>query len=253
MSSALRGLRHGIVLLLCAGCASVSKESVELSHITARRIADMQASHERLLLAYFQVTRDRIDDFLQHHWIPTFLVHFVKESGLLTDLRAPVVLTDAQYRRLVQELSTFPATDRGNPDWVVTVVNSALGDPVRGQLVLEFTQAATAQIEKQRRELIGPINAMERAAFAELRSAYADLMQMQGTLTAFIQSVHDVRVEEDRVLEHLGLLSARDRAVQDAVDLSGTVMRITEGAGHAEELMRQLRERLGLPTPPINQ
>ena len=69
------------VTILLAACASVPPEAVELSQVAGRRVADAQASHEALAAAYFDLSRQRIEDFIDQRWTPRFLANFVAGSA----------------------------------------------------------------------------------------------------------------------------------------------------------------------------
>ena len=236
--------------MVCGACASVPREAAELSRVASRRVADTQSAHEALVLAYFQLSRDRIEDFLEHRWTPAFLGRFVAEARLMDELQNPVALSDAQRTRLTDEL-TRAASLRGEPlERAVLAVNSAFGDTERGQIVLEFAEAAMGQIERQRRELLAPISAQERQVLGELRANYAETMEIQAAITAYLGSVQRVKEEEDAVLRRLNLLRARDSVVARAIALNEDVVRLTGQAQNAEKALTDMRAKLGLPTPP---
>ena len=200
----------GAVLLAAApGCVSVPQETAELSQFVGQRLVQIEASHERFVRAYFRLSRERVEEFLETRWVPEFLETFVVEADLAGELSAPG-LTDAE----------------------------------RGRITLDFATVALEQIRLQRRQLLDPLNRLEAEAVRELRAAYAELSQAQGTLTAFIQSTHGLTVEQDAVLRRLELLEARDRVLDDAARLSEEIVRLTERGEDVEEILRRLREEL---------
>ena len=236
-----------VVSLSLTGCASVPREAVELSHVASRRVADTQSAHEALAHAYFRLSRDRIEDFLQHRWIPTFLANFVAGAKLMDELQNPIALTEEQRRRLQEELARATTLRGQSLDQAVLAVNSAFADSARGSIVLEFADAALEQIATQRRALLDPIDEQERLVLDALRTNYAEMMQIQSAITGFIQSAHDVRAEEDAVLRRLNLLQARDSLVARAISLNDAVLKLTDQGGDAEATLRQIREKLGIP------
>lgn len=234
------------VMVSGASCASAPREAVELSHVAARRIADTQAAHEALASAYFSLTRQRIEAFVIDRWTPSFLATFVSDAKLMDELQNPVVLSEAQRERLTEELARQASLSGQTLDQAIRAVNSAFGDSERGQIVLEFSEAALEQIAAQRRELLAPIEAQEREVLQSLRANYAEMNQIQSVITAYLQSIEDVRAEEDAVLSRLNLLRARDTLVNRAISLNNSVLRLTDQAGDAEATLQQIRERLGL-------
>jgi hypothetical protein len=164
-------------------------------------------------------------------------------------LQNPVVLSEVQRQRLREELTRM-ASMRGQPlNQTIEAVNSAFGDGERGQIVLEFAGAAMEQLERQCRELLGPIDARERRVLTELRANYAETMGIQSAVRAYLQSVHAVQVEQDEVLRRLNLLRTRDSVIAGAIVLNDAVVKRTDQAGDAEAALRQIRAKLGIPTP----
>jgi len=89
-----------IIAALDAGCARVPSQAVVLSRTVGQRLTDIQTSHEAFVRAYFPVTRQRLEDFLENQWIPTFLGKFVDESQLMNQLENIQPLTEEQKTRL---------------------------------------------------------------------------------------------------------------------------------------------------------
>src|SRR3989442_1230035 len=93
-----------LLILLTGACARVPQQAVILSRVVGNRIADVQASHEGFVTAYFHLTRQRIDDFLVQRWTPVFLANFVRESELMDKLESVQTLSEADLARLTAEL-----------------------------------------------------------------------------------------------------------------------------------------------------
>lgn len=242
------GLKFAVTFLLAA-CASVPPEAVELSQVAGRRVADAQASHEALVVAYFDLSRQRIEDFVDQRWTPQFLATFVADANLMERISSPVALTESQQARLAAELSRQASLQGETLEQAVRAVHSALGDAERGQMILEFSEAALTEIKRQRRALLAPVNAQERDVTAALRANYAEMMEIQSAITAFLRSVSDVKAEEDAILQRLNLLRTRDALVQKAIALNESVIDITNDVEDADEALRRIRELLGVPVP----
>ncbi len=188
-------------LVLCVGstgCVRVPEQAVVLSNVVGERIGDMQASHEKFVTAYFQLTRERLEDFITQRWVPTFLGDFVKEAQLIKELAEAQSLTDKEVQLLTEALQGAQISD---VDQVISAVQSAFADPERGQIVLEFSEEAIKQIELKRKSLIDPINAFEAKTLDELRKAYSQLKQAQSTVTGHLSSIKEVTDAQDKILE----------------------------------------------------
>lgn len=230
-----------VVAMLGSACASTPREAVELSNVVGARIATLQAGHEALLTEYFRLSRDRIEDFLMQRWIPRFLENFVVDADLLGELTSVEPLGEDRVARLVEELQRAGVTGDAATA-AVAAVQSAFGDSERGQIVLEFAEAATTEIETQRRSLFAPLERTERAAMKELRTAYAELIAAQNSVTAHLTSIHEVQVQQDAILSRLGLLEARDQALDQAISINESIVGIIDSGEEVTEILKQLEE-----------
>lgn len=228
-----------VCVLSTSACVKVPAQAVVLSRTVGERLPDLQASHEKFVSAYFQLSRERVDDFLDQRWIPTFLGNFVVESKLMDQLENVSPLTPAQNAQLKARLEQAGITG-GDQDKVFRAVSNALGDPDRGQLVLLFSESALKKIEAKKKALISPIDDQERKVLAELRNVYAQLQQAQSTVTAHLSSVQKVTEEQDQVLQRLGLLKTRDEVVEKAIDTNQQIMGIINAGQEAGETLDKL-------------
>ena len=242
------------LLLIClftiGGCVRVPPQAVVLSRTVGERLPDLQASHEAFVSAYFQVSRERIQDFLDQRWIPTFLGKFVAESKLMDQLENVKHFTDQQNTALQAKLQSAGISSDEQAK-VIKAVNDAFGDPDRGKLVLLFSESALKQIELKRKALLDPIDAQERSSLEELRRDYAQLEQAQATVTAHLSSIQKVTDEQNQVLARLGLLKSRDAIIDKALQTNQQIMSILNAGDDAENTVKQLGEaikKLGIPT-----
>jgi hypothetical protein len=238
-------IRVSTFVLLAGGfvaCASVPKESVELSMAVGEGIKGMQVSHEAFVQEYFRLSRDRVEDFLVNRWLPEFLETFVRDSKIMEMLDQPAPLPPDDVARLRAEVAGISRLSDAQQTEVVLAVQRAMGDADRGALAIEFAQAAMDAIETQRNELLAPIKNQETRALRELRAAYAQLLSMQDAITAQLQSVNDVQVQQDEVLARLGALEARDAALQSAVQLNDQIVGLLSNSGSAMETVDQIKD-----------
>ncbi len=235
--------------LLPIGCVKVPAQAVVLSRTVGERLPDLQVSHEAFVSAYFQLARERMEDFLDQRWIPTFLGNFVEKSDLMSKLENVQPFTQEQNNRLqtkLQEAGISPA-DQAK---IIRAVNNTFGDPDRGKQVLLFSEAALKQIEIKRKALLNPIDEQERQSLAELRRVYAQVEQAQGTVTAHLSSIRKVTEEQDQVLARLGLLKSRDAIIEKALETNQQIMGILDAGKDAEKTVEELEgvaKKLGTP------
>lgn len=238
-------IKSGAALLLMlavlgsSSCVKVPAQAVVLSRTVGERLPDLQASHEAFVSAYFQLSRERVEDFLAQRWIPTFLGNFVQDADLMDKLENVRPLTDEQ-NTLLQKRLQDAGISASEQSKIIRVVNSAMGDPDRAKLVLLFSEAALEEIELKRKSLLDPINDLEATTLDELRKVYGQVQQAQGTVTAHLSSIRKVTEEQDQVLERLGLLKGRDAAIENAVSTNQRIMDVLDKGEAPESTMKQL-------------
>jgi hypothetical protein len=231
------------VLALAAACATVPKQAVTLSAAVGTRLADMESAHEKAVSGYFQLTRERVESFLADRWIPDYLGALVKEGDFVNMLIATKGIRKDQEVSLTAELDKAGVSKASQPG-IVAAVSSAFANPERGKLALQFSEQAVQDIEAKRRSLIDPINAQEKQALAELRTAYAQLIEAQSTVTGHLNSVHKVTEAQDEAFAKLGLLRQRDEAIAKAININDEVGGILNKGKNAIETLKDLEARL---------
>lgn len=66
-----------------AGCASVPRESVDLSHAVGRDIEALHQSHRDVITRYFEALRAQVNAAIDDVFIPTYLNGFVTSGKLI--------------------------------------------------------------------------------------------------------------------------------------------------------------------------
>jgi len=244
MRSAIASLTTIALFLNSSGCAKVPPQAVVLSRTVGERLPDLQASHEAFVSAYFQLSRERVEDFLDQRWIPTFLGNFVHDADLMQKLENVQPLTSAQNTQLQAKLQE-DGISQADQVKVIRAVSNAFGDPDRGKLVLQFSEAALKEIQAKRKSLLNPIDEQERQSLEELRKVYAQVEQAQGTVTAHLSSIQKVSEEQDQVLARLGLLKERDAIIDKALQTNQTIMGIIDAGKDATKTVEELEAFTG--------
>ena len=71
------------LLLSSGGCASVPKESVELSYTIGKDLKELHSSHKLLIKRYFDSLRREINQAIDQVFIPTYINDYVKTGQLV--------------------------------------------------------------------------------------------------------------------------------------------------------------------------
>jgi len=224
------------------GCARVPSQAVVLSRTVGQRLVDLQGSHEAFVRAYFQVTRQRLNDFLVNQWTPTFLGNFVETSDLMNRLENVQPLTEEQKARLLASLQAASISSADQTK-VMQAVSNSLGGTDRGKLVLQFSKAAMDKIELKKKSLLDPVDDLERQTLTELGKAYAQIEEAQGTVTAHLSSISKVTEEQDKVLKQLGLFEKRDAIIDGAIDANQKIVDILGTGADPDKILADLEEQ----------
>lgn len=195
----------GAVVLGVFGCASIPAEAPELSTQVGSRISAMEAAHYRLLESYFNDKRSRVDEFIQNTWIPTFGENFFSDPEVAAAWDEVVVSQDPKLR-------VFFLTKVG-PRLLV-------------------------RINQERRELITPLDELEKTVKTKLKADYDNIRAMNNTLTSFLLSASKVDENRKRYLEMAGIT---DKMVDQFVDDTGRAVDVLlNTAKKADEVGKQI-------------
>jgi len=236
-----------VASVVCAtvSCASVPQEAVVLSDFVGTQIAEHRASHEEFVRRYFEQSRDIVETFLRDRWIPEFLEDYVDRSGVVPMLITPEgVLPEDDVDRLLAELGVLEGVSPSSHSEIVAAVGRAFGDAERGQIMLEFAEAALAEIGLQKAELLEPLDAQEEEVLRHLSRSYAQLQQAQAQVTAHLASVRKVTGAQDELLQLAGIREIRDDALRAAVNLSDRLTAAAKAGETAEDAIAEIRRIL---------
>lgn len=74
----------GLALVLVGGCATVPRESVQLSYVIGQDLLTLQQSHDLLISRYFEALRADVNNAIDQVFVPAYIGDFV-ESGKLME------------------------------------------------------------------------------------------------------------------------------------------------------------------------
>jgi hypothetical protein len=170
-------------LILIGGCSTVPKEVVELSYITGQDIQSVHYSYAALTRKHFDTLRTEANNYLNNKWIPAYLNSFIKEGELV---------------KLAQ-----------NPD-SEEVFNG----------VSAWVELAVEKIDMQRKQLIDPINADEKALIESIDESFSRLMWANSIITAHLNSLRKVQDVQDEALKSLKMKDIRDKTNKQLANAS---------------------------------
>jgi hypothetical protein len=196
-----------------AGCATIPSEAPELSATLGQRISAIEDAHINLLHAYFNDKRRVVDEFIQEKWVPTF---------------AKEVFSDPRMVSIWNE-KTKPGDDAA-----------------RYQLFTTLGPKLQERTNKQRVEMIQPLDNLERAIEARLRSEYDQAKAINNTITSFLASASKVEENRKRYMSMIGLTDEKINAAINATDstvstLLGTAKDVEATEALTEGYVKKIR------------
>ncbi|EIM1708627.1 hypothetical protein [Aeromonas dhakensis] len=188
------------------GCAQVPPQSVELSATLGRDLQELQRSHRKAIDLLHDRDIERVNRYIEQVVIPTYVKTVIDSVG----------------PRLSQDLSKAIAANATQAD------KDKVYDEMRKTVL-----GISSRVEKQRQDLISPIEEARKARLQELDMAYAQMQQANSVLTAHLSSVVKVNTVQDELLENAGLKDFRQKVGDAALTID---KQIEEALGTAKDV-----------------
>lgn len=191
------------IILILSGCASVPRESAELSADLGTMIRDARESHFALIDEYMRQRRARMDDFMEHKWIPTYMKNFMRES------------------KFTEQYDT-----EKNP-----VERAAIAE--------EFQQQASKDIAQQRAAMADALADVEGLLRKRIADHYDHMLVVNEALTAHLLSAAKVTTARDEIMKKLKLPANELVPLQK---LDSTLRKIEQFEGKADAIYQLVNE-----------
>lgn len=269
-----------LLILSLTSCATVGPASVKLSSETGARSAELGTLHQQMVRNYFASERQRVETFLKEKWEPQFLRNFLGETQVLKLLQESIAFDEVKKKEIQVALETYLTDKTESPkatseiiaaltktrasepaevrkvigkfvpdakvDAATAHVAALIGTHEPALLIMEFAADAHDAIDKQRKQMIGPIDAAETRVLAELNESYATLARAHGTITARLEAASRAREQQDKLLMSAGL--ENPSAVRERLaGISEKIGNALEAAGdlkNPDDVAKTLKEKL---------
>ena len=200
LRNSLSLLAIGAVTVFMPGCASVPDEVVELSYLVGQDLEEMHRSYEDLITDRFDDFRERRIEYLETVWIPAFLEDWVESGRLIDTAKGEVVWSE-------DENEFVPPTP---------------GREERQRLdtIRQWSNAAIAEIEEKRKELIAPLDERESEILDDVRRSFEKIRHANAHVTAHLNSIRKVQEVQSRALERFGAKDEIEKLDETIEELS---------------------------------
>jgi hypothetical protein len=214
----LRKVWLGIIIVLnclvLIACASIPPEAPEMSAELGKRIVTIQNANITLLHRFFDLKRAEVDQFIQNEWVPTF----------------------------AQEIFSDPAVKKA---WDTIVAENNTSDRLR--FLITMGPKLQERINRERIELVKPLDDVERRIEETLRNEYTQAEAINNSLTSFLVSASRVEQNRNRYLQMMGINDNKIGTAIDSVnDVVGNLLsgaeKVDNNVKKANEYLQKLRE-----------
>lgn len=167
------------------GCASIPRESPELSREIGVRVAGMRAAHINLVHTYFDLKRDRVKEIFEQEWIPAYAESFFAQKQV-----------SSYWNTLVSE-----------------------GDKEeRVQFLVRLGPEMLDRIRKRQAEYLKPLDRLESQIIDSLQHEYRQILSANHTLTGFLAHSSKVVENRERYLDLFGMPQHKIDSYIDEID-----------------------------------
>lgn len=178
-------------LSLLIGCASIPKESPELSHEVGQRISAMKEAHLNLVEQYFDLKKEEVKQTFEEEWIPAYAESFFSHP---------------------ETKNYWDSLADGDED-------------ERAQFLVEAGPTLLKEIREKQNEYLAPLNEMESQVKDSLRREYDQILSANNTLTSFLSGAAEVNENREQYLDLFGVQSgAVDRQISRVEERSAKIM-----------------------------
>ncbi len=159
-----------VIILYCCGCATVPKESVDLSIELTKMIRSAEKSHLGMLDLFIAERKQRANEYIDSSWTPDFMYDFVNNTHILDTLK---------------------------------YLNS---DKQKLYHLKEFSEAAANRISNRRTTMIEAIHKIDNMLRERIEQHYSNMLIVNQTLTAHLQAAVDVDETRRRIMESINIV-----------------------------------------------
>lgn len=216
--------------MVIVSCASVPKESVELSATVGRDLVIAHESHCQMAEVMFARVEKDINRFID-------------------DVYAPHQINAAMFRQ--KELSESNDQAQRNKS-LLLAISKAFSDQGTPKLQSQVLSAMKFMVEKvlkdieiTRQELLEPIDAQKKEVIQSINRAYNKMQYANSVVTGHLASIKKVHDAQSEILAEIGIKrDLRDEISRNLANTSNQVGEIvTSTQGHSQTI-GQLKEKV---------
>lgn len=215
--------------LLVSSCASVPKESVELSATVGRDIATVHKSHRELAQLLFIRMKKDVNRFIDDVYAPYQIRTVMDRQYELARSSNP----DEKKKSLLLAINEAVKPDAS--DKLQSAVLKGMGSLV---------EKIREDVETMRKELLDPLNAQEEEVIGSIDRAYQQLHYANSIVTGHLSSVVKVHDTQTELLKEIGVeRDLRKEISKNLAEASDKIAKVVESAEKADSKLEKVEER----------
>lgn len=227
-------IRYAFLLtisFMISSCVSIPKETVTLSKVIGSDLVILQKSHVNMTQLYYQRIKSNINEFIDNTYKP-YIINFVLKDQL------------QKYQQ-------------GQPSLLTSITNAAKkNDKEAADAALDdmsqFLEAANAQIESKRNQLLGPIQKQENEILKTINESYSNTIYANSTITGYLESIRKVKDTQNEALSLVTGVKNTDSIVRSNIlklsDIVNSAIekgkKIQDGSDKAEQQINDLIKKI---------
>lgn len=192
------------LLLALAGCASIPKQTVDLSKAIGEDLQILQKTHTRIIELHF----DKIINDI---------------NSLVDEVYKPFVISSV----LNEDLEKFKAGGKSDNLFGALETSTKVSDAKQADALLEkmsfFIEAIHDDVEDYRDSLLSPIRKQKEDLLAAVNQSYDNAKYANATITAHLESIQKLKTTQQEALARVGLSKADSIITNSLVKLSDQV------------------------------
>ncbi|KAB1065580.1 hypothetical protein [Salibacter halophilus] len=201
-----------ITLTMISSCATIPKETVELSKVLGNDLAILHKSHRNMVELYYGKLANDINSFINDVYSP-FVIHYV--------------LKDQMEKYKNGKSSIYSTIETAGKTGGKAETQNAVND------MTEFFEDAKKQIEAKRSELLNPVMKQKRELLNKIDESYENALLANANLTGYLQSIRKVKESQKEALGIIGL-EGKDK------DLNNMLLRTSETLSTSLEKAKEI-------------
>lgn len=180
--------------IFVVGCASVPKESVELSYVIGNDLEALHQSYKILISRYFESLRREINGAIDRVFIPVYINDFVKSGTLVEKVKAERYDLVEAWARIAaraidkERIERIAPIDKAEMD-LLLIVNDAFYKAIRANASITAHLVSLRKVQEVQDQVLESLNLKD--VRDKINNALIDASDKTAEITKEIQKLNE--------------------------------------------------------------